>query len=301
VKNILITGGLGHIGSKLIRSMPSKYNVTVADNLLTQRYSSLFNIGRPIKFIDKCISEIKVKDLKNIDVVIHLAAITDAAGSFDNKTQTENINLTLTSVFIDKCKKAKCKIIFPSSTSVYGTAADIVYEDNDEFLNPQSPYATSKIAIENKLKKYKHDYVILRFGTIFGISVGMRFHTAINKFCYEASLNKPLTVWKENYNQYRPYLGLNDAISSILFFLENSDHWNQTYNVLTGNYMLKDIVENIGSLVDIKVKMVNTPLLNQYSYHVSDKKLKNLCCPSKDNLELEIINTIKQFKDLNHG
>jgi len=129
----------------------------------------------------------------------------------------------------------------------------------------------------------------------------MRFHTAINKFCYEASLNKPLTVWKENYNQYRPYLGLNDAISSILFFLENSDHWNQTYNVLTGNYMLKDIVENIGSLVDIKVKMVNTPLLNQYSYHVSDKKLKNLCCPSKDNLELEIINTIKQFKDLNHG
>ena len=300
MKNILITGGLGHIGSKLIRSMPSQYNVTVVDSLLTQRYSSLFNIGRPIKFIDKCISEIEVRDLKNIDVVIHLAAITDAAGSFENKTQTENINLTLTSVFIDKCKKAKCKIIFPSSTSVYGTAADIVYEDNDEFLNPQSPYATSKIAIENKLKKYKHDYVILRFGTIFGISVGMRFHTAINKFCYEASLNKPLTVWKENYNQYRPYLGLNDAISSILFFLENSDHWNQTYNVLTGNYMLKDIVENIGSLVDIKVKMVNTPLLNQYSYHVSDKKLKALCWTSQDNLEQEIVNTIKQFKDLNH-
>jgi hypothetical protein len=74
--------------------MPLEYNVTVVDNLLTQRYSSLFNIGRPITFIDKCISEITVKDLANIDVVIHLAAITDAAGSFENKTQTENINLT---------------------------------------------------------------------------------------------------------------------------------------------------------------------------------------------------------------
>ena len=297
VKNVLITGGLGHIGSKLIKELPLKYNLTVVDNLLTQRFCSLFDIGRPIKFIDKCISDITVGDLTDIDVVIHLAAITDAANSFNNVKQTENINLTLTSAFIDVCEKANCKFIFPSSTSVYGTAADIVYEDNDDFLKPQSPYATTKIGIEKKLKLYKSGYLILRFGTIFGLSIGMRFHTAINRFCYDASLGKPLKVWKENYNQYRPYLGLNDAIDSILFFLKNS-HWNGAYNVLSGNYKLSNIIDSVRSLVDVEVSMVNTPLLNQFSYEVSDDKIKSLGWGPKDDLVFEITNTLNQFKDL---
>ena len=268
-KNILITGGAGHIGSKLIRKLPLEYNVTVVDNLLTQRFCSLFYISRPIKFIDKCISKLTIQDLTNIDVVIHLAAITDAANSFKNVEQTENINLTQTSNFIDICQKANCKFIFPSSTSVYGTATDIVYEDNDDLLNPQSPYAKTKVGIEKKLKNYTNGYVILRFGTINGISTGMRFHTAINKFCYQTSLGKPLTVWKENYNQYRPYLGLNDAIKSIIFFLELNRGWNDTYNVLTGNHKLSEIVEYIKTKRDVIVNMVNTPLLNQFSYEVS--------------------------------
>ena len=297
VKNVLITGGLGHIGSKLIKELPLKCNLTVVDNLLTQRFCSLFDVGRPIKFIDKCISDITVGDLTDIDVVIHLAAITDAANSFNNIKQTENINLTLTSAFIDVCEKSNCKFIFPSSTSVYGTAADIVYEDNDDFLNPQSPYATTKIGIEKKLKLYKSGYLILRFGTIFGLSIGMRFHTAINRFCYDASLGKPLKVWKENYDQYRPYLGLNDAIDSILFFLNNS-HWNGVYNILSGNYRLSNIIDSIRSLMDVDVSMVNTPLLNQFSYEVSDDKIKSLGWQPKDDLILEITKTLNQFKDL---
>ena len=223
-KKILITGGLGHIGSALLNKLLelSNYDITVIDNLLTQRYCSLFDTKQPIKFLDKCISELTLDELKKFDIVIHLAAITNAAGSFTNKEQTENINLELTDKFITLCDSAGCKFIFPSSTSVYGTSADVVYEDNDIFLNPQSPYAETKIGIEKKLNEYKSEYLVLRFGTIFGTSIGMRFHTAINKFCYEASLGNPLTVWRENYNQYRPYLGLNDAIQSIIFFLDNN-------------------------------------------------------------------------------
>ena len=273
MKTILVTGGLGHIGSKLIRDLSTIYNIIVVDNLLTQRYCSLFDLGSPITFIDKCISEITIKELENVDIVIHLAAITNAAGSFTNKDQTENINLELTDKFIDKCDEAGCKFIFPSSTSVYGTAADIVFEDDDSFLNPQSPYAETKIGIENKLKDYDSGHIILRFGTIFGASIGMRFHTAINKFCYEASLNKPLTIWKENYNQYRPYLGLNDAISSILFVIKNGE-WGETYNVLTKNYKLSEIVDIISSVTPIKeINWADTPLLNQFSYKVSDEKI----------------------------
>lgn len=293
----MITGGLGHIGSKLIKELPLEYNITVVDNLLTQRFCSLFDVGRPIKFIDKCISDLTVKDLESIDTVIHLAAITDAANSFDNVKQTENINFTLTNTFIDLCDESNCKFIFPSSTSVYGAAVDVVYEGNDDFLNPQSPYAKTKIDVEKKLRTYKNNYLILRFGTIFGLSSGMRFHTAINRFCYDASLGNPLKVWVENYNQYRPYLGLNDAIDSISFFLKNPS-WDTTYNVLTGNYMLSDIVGSLRSLIDVEVDMVTTPLLNQFSYEVSDTKIKSLGWGPKDSLTTEITNTLNQFKDL---
>jgi len=296
---ILVTGGLGHIGSELIRTLSKKYKVIVVDNLLTQRYCSLFDLTNPISFLDKCISEITSQDLQKVDVVIHLAAITNAAGSFNNKEQTENINLDLTSNFIEQCDKAGCKFIFPSSTSVYGTAAKIVYEDDPSFLNPQSPYAETKIGIENKLKSYKSGYMVLRFGTIFGSSVGMRFHTAINKFCYQVSLGQSLTIWKENFNQYRPYLGLTDAISSILFLLK-SGVWGETYNVLTQNYKLSEILDIIKQITPIqKINWVDTPLLNQYSYKVSNKKIKSLGWLENDKIENSIKNTLRKLQNLN--
>ena len=295
--NILITGGCGHIGSHLIR-YKNDFNITVVDNMLTQRYCSLFDLPRNIKFKEIDIKDIHLKDLKNIDIVIHLAAITNAAGSFDNKDQMEEVNYNQTKDFIDLCEEAGCKFIFPSSTSVYGVAADIVYEDNDKFLNPQSPYATSKIDIENHIKKTMSSYIILRFGTIFGISEGMRFHTAINKFCYEASLGKSLTIWKQNYNQYRPYLGLKDAVRALSFFLYENKPWNETYNVLTGNYKLSEIVDLISNEIKIELNMVDTPLLNQYSYKVSDEKIKNIGFEPNENLNDNIIRTLKTLRNL---
>jgi nucleoside-diphosphate-sugar epimerase len=275
----------------------NKHNITVVDNLLTQRYCSLFDLKIPIKFIEKDIKDLKLEDLKVIDIVVHLAAITNADESFNNKEEVEKINYEKTKNFIDICEQAGCKFIFPSSTSVYGVAADIVYEDEDKFLNPQSPYAESKINIENYLKENVSNYLILRFGTIFGISEGMRFHTAINKFCYEASLGRPLTIWKQNYKQYRPYLGLKDAVRALNQFLREN-YWNETYNVLTGNYKLKDIIKSISEIVEINLNMVDTPLLNQFSYKVSDEKIKNIGFEPNENLNDNIIKTLRTLRNL---
>ena len=88
-------------------------------------------------------------------------------------------------------------------------------------LNPQSPYADTKIKEEAYLRDEKKlDYVILRFGTIFGVSKGMRFHTAVNKFCWQVSLQKPITVWRTAITQKRPYLDLNDAKRAIIFIIK---------------------------------------------------------------------------------
>ena len=296
-KNLLITGGCGHIGSALVRELSKSYSVTVVDDMTTQRYCSLFNMGRSIKFLEKDIAELNKQDLNDIDVVIHLASITDAARSFGDKEEVERVNYTSTIKLMDLCKLTNCKFIFPSSTSIYGVAAETVYEDDPSFVNPQSPYAESKIKGEDYLKTCGLDYLILRLGTIFGGSRGMRFHTAINKFCYQASIEQPLTIWKENYEQHRPYLGLTDCIFAITHFL-NSDHWGQTFNVLSGNWRLSDIVDMIQAKTEVSLNMVDTPLLNQHSYLVSNQKLLETGFSPMDDLEEEIEDTLDMLSNL---
>ena len=88
---IMVTGGLGHIGSRLIESIGEQHEVVVVDDLLTQRYCSLFNLGRKIKFLEKSISDLREEDMEGVDVVIHLAAVTNAAGSFSNKEELEKL------------------------------------------------------------------------------------------------------------------------------------------------------------------------------------------------------------------
>ena len=296
---ILITGGCGHIGSYLLRNILSK-EITAVDNLLTQRYTSLFNLPNKIKFIESDIDELTVDDLYGHDVVLHFAAITDAAGSFGNKKEIEDTNIIKTKVLIDKCIEAGVKkFIFPSSTSVYGVAANEVYEDNSTFLNPQSPYAESKLEIENYLKESNIDYVIFRFGTIFGFSEGMRFHTAVNKVCYQSSLKLPLTIWRENYNQVRPYLGLRDCYHSIMMAIDGKLP-KGIYNVVSENKKLSDIVDIVRKHnPNIKIDFVDTPLLNQYSYNVNYEKIYNLGFRKMDRLKQGIPKILNTLYNLN--
>ena len=307
---ILVTGGLGHIGSHLIRKLPRQAaEIIVVDNLLTQRYCSLFDLNRKIRFLEKDISDLTKNDLKDVHTVIHLAAITDSSESFKNKEQIKNVNVDKTKKFIELCSEVKIPyFFFSSSASVYGALTDIVYEDDDSVINPQSPYAESKIIVENLIRDMLGTdtrYIILRFGTIFGASTGMRFHTAINKFCYEAAVGRPLTIWKQNYEHVRPYLGLDDAVKSIIHFLRvgknksEADYFNETYNVISKNYRLRDVVKIIGDIAgDIKVNMVDTPLVNQYSYTVSDSKIRKTFFEPEDKLENAIRDTFTLLKGI---
>jgi len=285
LKQILITGGLGHIGSHLIKTLDPSYDLTVVDNLHSQRYCTLFDMKRKITFNDISFGDLTSEYISKFDAVIHLGAITNAAASFKNQEELEYTNIVETKRLVDRVAESKGPVfIFPSSTSVYGKAKDVMYEDDDN-VNPQSPYARSKISIENHIKKTNNlNYVVLRFGTIFGTSIGMRFHTAINKFCYQSSFGQPLTIWKENIDQYRPYLGLNDATQAIEIILKNPKSHNQIYNVLTENYKLSEIVEFIQDKKETNIQYVNTPLLNQFSYYVNFDKIKNLGFVPKDSL-----------------
>lgn len=292
--NILVTGGLGHIGSYVCHQLTQNpnFNVTIVDDLSTQRYCSLFHLNR-VNFDDKSFSEITIDELNKFDFVIHLAAKTNAVGSFDDDGATKRTNVDMTVDFINKIEKSDVKLfVFPSSTSVYGKSKEAMYEDDDN-LQPQSPYAESKLAIEQELKTKKLNYVILRFGTIFGVSPGMRFHTAVNKFCYQAVLNRSLTIWRQNLEYLRPYLGLRDATTSIEMAITMDDMWRDTYNVITGNYSVDYIVTLIDSIKNTNLSFVDTPLLNQHSYVVNYEKIREYGYDPIDSIHDSIKETIE--------
>tara|TARA_B100000787_G_C16154295_1_gene278102 strand:- start:313 stop:1233 length:921 start_codon:yes stop_codon:yes gene_type:complete len=300
MKTIIITGGLGHIGSNLIPYLLDRdCEVICIDNLLTQRLTSLRGLigNDAFQFYDLdlaseglCLQDV-IHD-KKIDAIVHLAAITNAEASHDKADEVHNNNFNSTKNIVNFCKDQNIKLIFPSSTSVYGSADDEVFEDDSSVLKPQSPYAESKVNEENLIiNSLDSNFNILRLGTIFGASPGMRFHTAVNKFCWQATLNLPITVWKTAMDQYRPYLALSDACEAIHFFI-NNDYPGQVFNVLTQNYTVHDILETIKNFTDIEIQFVESKIMNQLSYLVSNKKITSLGFKFEGNLDLAIQDTI---------
>jgi UDP-glucose 4-epimerase len=278
---IVVTGALGHIGSALIRQLPFDFadaRIVMIDNMMTQRYAALFNLPAVghYHFVEADVREIDLSSLfEAADVVVHLAAITDAAGTFDRAAELEANNFAATSKVATACQETGARLIHLSSTSVYGTHAGLVSEDCTlEELKPQSPYAETKLKEEDLVRSLAQRdglrAIVFRFGTIFGASVGMRYHTAVNKFCWQAVMNQPLAIWKSAYDQKRPYLDLVDATRAIAFVIKHDLFDGRVYNVLTLNATVRDIVDCIrGFVPDVHLSFVNSPIMNQLSYEVS--------------------------------
>lgn len=303
---VVVTGALGHIGSKLIREFSPKLvrRVVILDNLSTQRYPSLFNLPSSIRY-EFHEDDIRTADfskyLDDVRAVIHLAAITDPLYSKDHSEETFDVNLKGTQRIADACLAANTPLFFPSTTSVYSSQEKFVDESCDE-LNPQNPYVESKLRAEEYLRSLKSKglrFVICRFGTIFGYSIGMRFHTAVNKFTWQAINGQPLSVWKTAWQQKRPYLDLSDCVSAINFILEHDLFNGEIYNVLTKNFTVEDIVNTIQEFIpDIKVNYIDSPIMNQLSYEVIDEKIRQMGFLPHGNLREGVYQTIYYLRGI---
>ena len=251
---ILVTGACGHIGSYFLENVHKikKVKKTIlVDNLESNRFTSLFNNLKKnnLNFYKRDLNDRKsLNDIKNIDVVIHLASMTNAAKSFGKEKEMFSNNLNCLDTVIDFCLKNKSKLIHLSSTSVYGKQTNIVDENCEErFLLPQSPYAKIKLIEEKKLLKLKNkiSYNTFRFLTIAGVSKGIRFHTAVNSFCINAAMNEKINVYKNAMDQYRPYLSLRDAFKVFKFCIEKNFFNNDIFNALSGNFTVRQILNKI--------------------------------------------------------
>ncbi len=272
------------------------------DNLSTQRYPSLFDLPNNCKyfFYEEDLATFDLISLiEKDDIVIHLAAITDATSSFNNSEFVRTHNFNVTRRISEACYRSGAKLIFISSTSVYGTQEKMVSEDCLESdLKPQSPYAFTKLEEEKFIQKLSQDLklksVIFRFGTIFGASPGIRFHTAVNKFCWQATMGIPLTVWTTAYDQKRPYLDLSDGLNAIKIVISKNLFNGELFNVVSLNLSVREVIEVIKEFKPrCEIEFVDDRIMNQLSYEVSYHKLSQVGYQPVADLRESINSTLK--------
>jgi nucleoside-diphosphate-sugar epimerase len=186
-KNILITGGAGYIGTMLTQKLLKKnFRVKVLDSLRFNGESMIPFFSYPnFEFIkgDVRVKEDVEKALKNIDAVIHLAAIVGFPACRKDPELSYDINVNGTKNLVN-CVKGKYPIFFASTNSVYGKMTDKICTE-ETALHPLSEYGEQKKLAEKIIKKNKK-FVIYRFATAFGVSPRMRLDLMPNDFVYRA-------------------------------------------------------------------------------------------------------------------
>ncbi len=298
-KKILITGALGHIGTGLICSLEGE--LILIDNLESRQVSSLYDLpdGNRYNFVQEDIRTISWdKYLGNVSHVIHLATYKAVDNSKDRPEDFEQANIQGLKRLADACAKHGIKLFFPSTISVYGSTDKVMDESSD--IVPQSPYAQTKHESEQYLQKLDNlKYAINRFGTTYGKSIGMRFDIAVTKFVWQAVNSQPIIVWRTAWEQRRPYLYLGDCVDSIKHIIENDMFNRQIYNVLSQNATVQEVIDIIKQYIpELKVEFVDSPIMNQLSYDVSDAKFRSTGFTPRGTLKTGIGEMIEQFRGI---
>lgn len=270
VRKILITGAAGHIGSFLIHYLSEvfpKHKIILYDNFHTQRYVSLFGLEGDFQVV-----EADIKDgIEPADIVIHLAALTDPQESLTNASRYFEVNHRYTCNIAEYCQQIDAHLIFASTTSTQSKESP-------------TPYTLSKVMAEDAVRA--SGGTVLRFGTIVGPSPGMRFHTAINRFCWQAALHKPLTVYQSAIGQIKPYCDLSEAVAAIIHCMERE--CVGSFDVATENWPIEKVLEVIGEIHgDIDVEYVQSDIRGE-SLTVSDEEIRKTGFTYRGSVEEQI-------------
>jgi nucleoside-diphosphate-sugar epimerase len=207
------------------------------------------------------------------DAVIHLAGISNDPSSEIDPAFTERMNVEASKRLIDFASGSGVRrFIFASSASVYGANDNLVTEESP--LNPQSHYAESKAKVEEYLLSFKElNPVILRFGTLFGVSSKMRFDLALNLMTRDVVVSGKVKVYGSGEN-FRPFLHVQDASDVIKYFSENLI--SGVYNVSVGNIRIKSLAEMVSSLTGSEIEWISQDHADSRNYRMDCTKLKLL-------------------------
>jgi nucleoside-diphosphate-sugar epimerase len=265
VMRILITGGAGYIGSILTNTMlQAGHFVRVVDMLWFNQQIPLNNYSNPAyEFIHGDITDPVIQDemLKNVDYVIHLAAVVGEPASNKFPELTKRINEEASIRIIDKVIAKKIQgFIFFSTCSNYGIVPTIANEETE--LKPLSIYSETKINVEKYILKndVSFNWIICRLATVYGPSPRMRLDLTVNDFAYKAYYNKYIDIFLPE--SFRPYIHVFDLSQAILYLLT---HFNEVgkniFNIgfNTENYQKIEIAHAIQRRInDVKIEILKS-------------------------------------------
>jgi nucleoside-diphosphate-sugar epimerase len=251
-KKIVITGGLGYIGTELCKiysGISWNNEITVIDNrFISERVNQIRNWNMDFVHGDILDKELVKKYCKDADIVHHLAGITAVprVKSESNSENDNNIKLVAeegTQNIIDAISK-KCKIILPSTHVVY-EGIEKVKNDilEEEATNPVLAYAKSKAINEKQLKESGKNFIILRLGSVYGYSTDTtRIDIMPNLFSKIASQNGTLKLFSGG-RQVKSLVPLIDVARCFKYMEEREDITSETFNLTKDTVTVKDVAE----------------------------------------------------------
>ena len=304
MKNILITGGAGYIGSVLTKLLLDEgYKVTVLDNLMYHQNSlNALCHYKSFDFIkgDICDYDLINKLILKNDIIIPLAAIVGAPACNKNKSLSRLVNYDAHKNIIDQSSKDQI-IIFPNTNSGYGIGEKNKFCDENSELKPVSLYGKLKVQIEKAFLD-KSNSVTLRLATVFGVSTRMRTDLLVNDFVLRALNDKYLILFEEHFR--RNYIHIMDVANTFLFSIKNFNQMKgEPYNVglSSANLTKRELSEKIKTF--ITELYIHSSEIGQdpdkRDYIVSNEKLEALGWSPNFTLDDGIIQLIKCYKFLN--
>ena len=276
MKNILVTGGAGFIGSNLVDALlrDQNHRVVVVDNFndfydpQIKRHNLAAHIGREnFELVGADITDKQAMDelfaRARFECVVHLAARAGVRPSLEDPIGYEESNVHGTYVLLEAARKTEVpQFIFGSSSSVYGVNAKVPFSEDDPTAQPISPYAATKIAGETACHTYSYLYgmqiVCLRFFTAYGAR--QRPDLAIHKFARLISEGKPIPVFGDGTTR-RDYTYIDDILAGVLAAMNYTSSTFEVINLGESQTVeLRYLIELLEEAVGKKAVIDRRPL-----------------------------------------
>ncbi len=248
-KTILVTGGTGFVGKRLLQRLQAVPNISILALSRQHMTATSLNLQWLQCDMQKLTKEFwRIHDIKNIDIVCHLGAfIPKSTDEINNVDLAFENNLNGMRHLFDSLPSAPQHVLFTSSVDVYAKSSNSIIDENFP-VEPSNLYAASKLFGEQLVKVYaamwKSTYSILRLGHTYGVGE-FAYHKFIPEVIRKVLANQPPIVYGDG-SVLRDFLYIDDAIEALLRALTRSPLTSMLINVVSGKSVsLKEIIEKI--------------------------------------------------------
>ena len=263
----IVTGGAGFIGSNIVKKLVSRGDsVTVIDNLNTGKEENLESVKDKIVFLNYSILNLDLleKETKNIDGVFHQAALASVQDSFNKPEEYQNVNVNGTENILKLAKQNNFKVVYASSSSVYGNPEKIPIKESDS-KNPINPYAETKLEKEELAKKYSKmgvKVIGLRYFNVFGKGQSKEYAGVLKLFLERIRDELPPKINGDG-SQFRDFVYVEDvADANIMSMDSNIDH--EFFNVGTNTSItILDLAKTIIKFSNLNINPIFGPPLQR--------------------------------------